>query len=53
MDTLKDKSNQILTAVVNGMRKEEANPQIRLAGVGAFYNALEFVRGNFTNKVRL
>lgn len=38
--TLAPQSNLILTAVVQGMRKEEPNPDVRLAGTRALLNAL-------------
>jgi importin subunit beta-1 len=44
---IQEKSNQILTAVVQGMRKEEACADVRVAGTTALLNALEFVRANF------
>lgn len=44
------KSNQILTAVVQGMRKEEANSEVRRAATIALNNALESVRANFENE---
>ncbi|KAI7885067.1 ARM repeat-containing protein [Lichtheimia hyalospora FSU 10163] len=40
-------SNEILTAVVQGARKEEQNSQVRLAALRALINSLEFVRSNF------
>lgn len=45
--TLEPQSNLILTAVVQGMRKEETNQDVRLAGTTALLNALEFVKSNF------
>jgi hypothetical protein len=50
-NTLRLKANLILGAVVNGMRKEEPNGDVRMAGATAFYNALEFVEGNFNDAV--
>lgn len=44
---LEAQSNLILTAVIQGMRKEEPNMDVRLAGTTALLNALEFVRANF------
>ena len=41
------RSNEILTAVSSGARKEEPNHDIRLAAITALYNSLEFVRENF------
>jgi len=43
------KSNQILTAVVQGMR--EPAPEVRFAGANALLNALEFVKTNFEIEV--
>ncbi|CDS08530.1 hypothetical protein LRAMOSA09891 [Lichtheimia ramosa] len=40
-------SNEILTAVVQGARKEEQNSEVRLAALRALINSLEFVRSNF------
>ena len=44
---LEPQSNLILTAVVHGMRKDETNLDVRLAGTTALLNALDFVRANF------
>lgn len=43
-------SNAILTAVVQGARKEEANPEVRLAAIYALGDSLEFVDSNFKNE---
>lgn len=40
-------SNPILTAVVQGARKEEANPEVRLAAITALGDSLEFIDNNF------
>ncbi|KAI0092262.1 armadillo-type protein [Irpex rosettiformis] len=40
------KSNEILTAVIHGARKEEA-PEVQHSAIQALYNSLEFVRDNF------
>ncbi|KAF7725991.1 karyopherin beta [Apophysomyces ossiformis] len=40
-------SNNILTAVVQGARKEETDVDVRLAAIKALYNSLEFVKENF------
>ncbi|TPX51644.1 hypothetical protein SeMB42_g00078 [Synchytrium endobioticum] len=40
-------ANPILTAVVQGARKEETSQEVRLAAVQALTNSLEFVRENF------
>lgn len=42
--------NNILTAVVQGMRREETNSAVRLAATTALYNALEFAHTNFDNE---
>ncbi|XP_006455581.1 hypothetical protein AGABI2DRAFT_227003 [Agaricus bisporus var. bisporus H97] len=41
------RSNEILTAVIHGARKEEPSSDVQLAAVHALYNSLEFVRENF------
>ncbi|KAF8966870.1 armadillo-type protein [Flammula alnicola] len=41
------RSNEILTAVIHGARKEEPSPDVQLAAIHALYNSLEFVRENF------
>ncbi|KAJ3087378.1 karyopherin beta, partial [Physocladia obscura] len=47
---LQDVSNSILTAVVQGARKEEANQKVRLAALKALLNSLEFVKKNFEHE---
>mmetsp|Transcript_16497 Transcript_16497/g.27260 ORF Transcript_16497/g.27260 Transcript_16497/m.27260 type:complete len:855 (+) Transcript_16497:110-2674(+) len=47
---LEAQSNQILTAVVQGMRKEEPNDEVKLAATKSLYNSLEFVKNNFENE---
>ncbi|KAJ7226290.1 armadillo-type protein [Mycena rebaudengoi] len=41
------RSNEILTAVIHGARKEEPSPKVQLAAIHALFNSLEFVRDNF------
>ncbi|CCM03217.1 uncharacterized protein FIBRA_05341 [Fibroporia radiculosa] len=41
------RSNEILTAVIHGARKEEPSPDVQLAAIQALLNSLEFVRENF------
>ncbi|KAJ7585024.1 armadillo-type protein [Mycena floridula] len=41
------RSNEILTAVIHGARKEEPSPDVQLAAIHALFNSLEFVRENF------
>lgn len=43
-------SNAILTAVVQGARKEETNAEIRLAAITALGDSLEFVENNFKHE---
>ena len=40
-------SNAILTAVVQGARKEETDANVRFAAISALFDSLEFVRDNF------
>lgn len=49
-DTLVAHSNAILTAVVQGARKEENNMDVRLAAINSLSDSLEFVRTNFDNE---
>ena len=49
-DSLVQHSNAILTAVVQGARKEESNNDVRLAAITALGDSLEFVRSNFDNE---
>lgn len=41
--------NVMLTAIVQGMRKEEPDNEIRLAATNALFNALLFANENFKN----
>jgi importin subunit beta-1 len=49
-DSLTQHSNAILTAVVQGARKEESNSDVRNAAITALGDSLEFVRTNFENE---
>ena len=49
-ESLSQHSNAILTAVVQGARKEESNPDVRNAAISALGDSLEFVRTNFENE---
>jgi importin subunit beta-1 len=49
-DVLTQHSNAILTAVVQGARKEEPNNDVRNAAITALSDAMEFVRSNFQNE---
>jgi hypothetical protein len=50
-NVLSTRSNEILTAVVHGARKEETSPEVQLAAITALKNSLEFVRDNFEREV--
>lgn len=49
-NSLSTHSNAILTAVVQGARKEESNNEVRNAAMTALGDCLEFVRANFENE---
>ncbi|KAM0747802.1 ARM repeat-containing protein [Meredithblackwellia eburnea MCA 4105] len=49
-DVLASQSNEILTAVVQGARKEEPSVDVQLAAVHALYNSLEFIKENFARE---
>lgn len=44
-------SNQILTAIVHGMKREEPSNRVRLAATNALLNSLEFTKSNFDTEV--
>jgi len=46
-DVLQAQSNEILTAIIHGMKKEETSEHVRLAATNALFNSLEFTRANF------
>ncbi|KAH9893956.1 ARM repeat-containing protein [Cubamyces lactineus] len=46
-EILSMRSNEILTAVIHGARKEESSQEVQLAAIQALLNSLEFVRDNF------
>lgn len=46
-EVLEAQSNQILTAIIFGMRKAEPCNHVRLAATTALHNSLEFTRANF------
>ncbi|KAI8125841.1 Importin subunit beta [Lucilia cuprina] len=48
---LENQSNQILTAIVHGMRKQEPSNHVRLAATTALLNSLEFTKANFEKDV--
>uniref|UniRef100_A0A2K5PJD0 Importin N-terminal domain-containing protein n=1 Tax=Cebus imitator TaxID=2715852 RepID=A0A2K5PJD0_CEBIM len=45
-EQLQDKSNEILTAIIQGMRKEEPSNNVKLAATNALLNSLEFTKAN-------
>lgn len=49
-ESLSNQSNAILTAVVQGARKEEPNNDIRYAALSALGDATDFIRSNFENE---
>ncbi|KAK9879418.1 hypothetical protein WA026_006486 [Henosepilachna vigintioctopunctata] len=46
-DVLIKQSNDILTAIIHGMRSREPSNQVRLAATHALLNSLEFTKANF------
>lgn len=44
---LEETSNEILTAIVHGMKREEPSDHVRLAATTALLNSLEFTKANF------
>ena len=48
---LEAKSNEILTAIVHGMKRDEPSSHVRLAATTALFNSLEFTRANFEKDV--
>jgi importin subunit beta-1 len=48
---LEDKTNEILTAIVHGMKRDEPSNHVRLAATNALLNSLEFTRANFEKEV--
>lgn len=51
-DVLAVRSNEILTAVIHGARKEESSTNVQQAAINALFNSLEFVRENMDREVR-
>lgn len=49
-DSLAAHSNAILTAVIQGARKEETDLDVRYAAITALSDSLEFIRSNFENE---
>jgi importin subunit beta-1 len=50
-DFLVKDANDILTAVIHHMRKDEPNTRVKQASITALINALEFTSKNFENQV--
>ncbi|XP_013386092.1 importin subunit beta-1 [Lingula anatina] len=46
-EILQSQSNEILTAIVHGMKKDEPSNHVRLAATNALLNSLEFTKANF------
>lgn len=46
-ELLISESNQILTAIINNMGKDEQSNNVRLTATNALYNSLEFTKANF------
>ncbi|XP_008543359.1 importin subunit beta-1 isoform X1 [Microplitis demolitor] len=46
-EVLVSQSNQILTAIIHGMRGSSTSNHVKLAATRALYNSLEFTKGNF------
>ncbi|QRV75010.1 importin subunit beta-1 [Ceratobasidium sp. AG-Ba] len=46
-NALSSRSNEILTAVVQGVRREEPSTEVQSAAISALLNSLEFIRDNF------
>ncbi|XP_017005381.1 importin subunit beta [Drosophila takahashii] len=44
---LENQSNDVLTAIIHGMRKVEPSNHVRLAATTALHNSLEFTKSNF------
>lgn len=44
-------SNEILTAIIHGMRSNEPSNRVRLAATTALHNSLEFTKANFEKEV--
>ena len=50
---LEAKSNEILTAIVHGMKSDEPSCHVKLAATNALLNSLEFTRANFEKDVSI
>ena len=50
-DVLAIRSNEILTAVIHGARKEETSTNVQQAAINALFNSLKFVWENMDCEV--
>eukprot|EP00871_Galdieria_phlegrea_P004807 jgi/Galph1/5327/GphlegSOOS_G3958.1 len=50
-EILKQKSNQILTAVVRGIEETDDKNAVRFAAINALVNAVDFAKANFENEI--
>ena len=50
-EVLVSQSNQILTAIIHGMKGSNTSIHVRLAATSALFNSLEFTKGNFEIEV--
>lgn len=50
-EVLVSQSNEILTAIIHGMKGSSTSNHVRLAATKALYNSLEFTKGNFEKEV--
>ncbi|XP_016976016.1 importin subunit beta [Drosophila rhopaloa] len=48
---LENQSNDVLTAIIHGMRKLEPSNHVRLAATTALHNSLEFTKSNFEKEM--
>ncbi|KAH7727518.1 importin subunit beta-1 [Aphelenchoides avenae] len=49
-EVMESKANQILTAIVHGMRNDQPSVHVRQAATNAMLNSLEFTKNNFSNE---
>ena len=49
---LTSRANEILTAIVHGLRKDEQNQHVKLAAANAMLNTIEFSKANFDREVK-
>ena len=50
-EVLASRSNEILTAIIHGMKRDEPSSHVRLAATNALLNSLEFTKSNFEKDV--